>query len=250
MDDLQLLIDLHRQGVRQGPGGDAETLLAVELAGLKGSQPLQICDIGCGTGAAAILLAQELDAHITAVDFLPVFLKELQTRARAKGVAEKISTLNCSMDALPFAPGAFDVIWSEGAVYNMGFAAEVSAWKRFLKPGGKLVVSEITWLSAERPQEIQDHWQKEYPEIDVASAKIDILERHGYSPEAYFVLPPHCWLANYYRPLQSRFEAFLERHGRSDQAKAIVDAEQHEITLYKQYRDYFSYGVYVAHLQE
>jgi hypothetical protein len=39
-----------------------------------------------------------------------------------------ITTLNCSMDALPFDEGEFDVIWSEGAVYNMGFEAGVSAW--------------------------------------------------------------------------------------------------------------------------
>ena len=128
----------------------------------------------------------------------------------------------------------------------MGFEAGVSAWRRFLKPGGKLIVSEITWLSATRPPELQSHWEPEYPEIDVASAKIGLLERHGYSPEAYFVLPVHCWLENYYRPIQSRFDAFLERHGHSDQAKAIVDAERQEIALYERFRDYYSYGVYVA----
>lgn len=138
------------------------------------------------------------------------------------------------------------MIWSEGAVYNMGFKAGVAAWGRFLKPGGKLIVSEITWLSATRPPELQSYWEKEYPEVDVASAKIGILERHGYSPEAYFVLPVHCWLENYYHPMQGRFDAFLERHGWSDQAKAIVEAEQHEIALYEKYRGYFSYGVYVA----
>lgn len=92
-----------------------------------------------------------------------------------------ITTLNCSMDALPFDEGEFDVIWSEGAVYNMGFEAGVSAWGRFLKPGGKLIVSEITWLRATRPAELQSHWETEYPEIDVASAKIGLLERHGHS---------------------------------------------------------------------
>jgi SAM-dependent methyltransferase len=80
----------------------------------------------------------------------------------------------------------FDVIWSEGAIYNMGFAAGVSAWRRFLKPGGKLIVSEITWLTADRPAELQSHRDAEYPEIDVASAKIGILERQGYIPEGYF----------------------------------------------------------------
>jgi len=246
VDDLQLLMDLHRQAERQGPGGEVETKRALELAGLDRERALKIADIGCGTGPSTILLAKTLNAQITAVDFLAEFLEELQSRARAHGVADKITALNCAMDALPFAAGEFDAIWSEGAVYNMGFEAGVSAWRRFLKPGGKLIVSEITWLSAKRPLELQSHWEREYPEIDVASAKIGILERHGYIPEAYFVLPTHCWLENYYRPLQQRFDAFLERHNRSEQASAIVEAEQHEIALYEKYSAYYSYGVYVA----
>jgi SAM-dependent methyltransferase len=111
------------------------------------------------------------------VDFLPEFLDELQSRANDHSVADRITTLNCSMDTLPFAEGEFDVIWSEGAVYNTGFEAGVSAWRRFLKPEGKLIVSEITWLRAARPPELQSHWETEYPEIDVASAKIGLLER-------------------------------------------------------------------------
>ncbi len=55
-------------GERQGPGGDAETKLAMKLAGLDRTRPLKIVDIGCGTGASTILLAKELDAEITAVD--------------------------------------------------------------------------------------------------------------------------------------------------------------------------------------
>ena len=216
------------------------------LAGLDQSRLLKIADIGCGTGASTILLAQELNAEITAVDFLPEFLDELQTRAKDHGVAEKINTLSCSMEALPFSDEEFDVIWSEGAVYNMGFETGVTAWNRFLKPGGKLIVSEITWLSARRPPELESHWDGEYPQIDVASAKIGILEQHGYCPEAYFYLPTHCWIENYYRPMQSRFDTFLGRHGQSDQAKVIVEAEKHEIALYEKYRDYYSYGVYIA----
>lgn len=246
MNDYQLLVDLHRSAARQGPGGEAETKRALELAGLDRSRPLKIADIGCGTGASTVLLAKELDAEITAVDFLSEFLDELQSRARDYGVADKITTLNCSMDAMPFAEKEFDVIWSEGAVYNMGFEAGVSAWSRFLKPGGKLIVSEITWLSATRPLDLQSHWEGEYPEIDAASSKIGILERHGYSPEAYFVLPTHCWLENYYLPIQSRFGEFLERHGQSDQAKAVVEAEKYEIALYEKFNAYYSYGVYVA----
>ena len=218
----------------------------MELAGLDRSRPLKIADIGCGTGVSTILLAKELETKITAVDFLPEFLEELQIRARSNGVAEQITTLNCSMDTLPFSDEEYDVIWSEGAIYNMGFEAGVAAWRRFLKPGGKLIVSEITWLRATRPAELQSYWDEEYPEVNVASAKIGILERHGYIPKAYFFLPPHCWLENYYRPMQDQFDAFLKRHGQSKQAKTIVDSEKHEITLYEKYCDYYSYGVYIA----
>jgi ubiquinone/menaquinone biosynthesis C-methylase UbiE len=164
--ELQLLVDLHKDAEQQGPGGDAETKQALKLAGLDRSRPLKIADIGCGTGASTILLAKELDAKITAVDFLPEFLAELLSRAKSNGVAEQITTLNCSMDALPFSDEEFDVIWSEGAIYNMGFEAGVAAWRRFLKPGGKLIVSEITWLSASRPSELQSHWDEEYPDVN------------------------------------------------------------------------------------
>jgi len=87
MDDLQLrlLIDLHKSNLRQGPGGETETKKALEMAGLDRSRPLKIADIGCGTGASTIILAKELDAKITAVDFLPEFLDELQTRAKENG---------------------------------------------------------------------------------------------------------------------------------------------------------------------
>lgn len=250
VNDFQLLADLHRHASRQGPGGEAETKQALDFAGLDRLSSLKIADIGCGTGASAILLARELDAEITAVDFLPEFLDELRSRATDHGVADRITTLNCSMDSLPFTVGDFDVIWSEGAIYNMGFEAGVSDWSRFLKPGGKLIVSEITWLSAARPLEIQSYWETEYPEIDVASAKIEILERHGYTPEAYFVLPEHCWLENYYLPMQNLFDAFLERHGRKERAKAIVEREKREMDIYEKYRDYFSYGFYVAEKYE
>ena len=245
MDELTLLADLHKAGLRQGPGSPDVTRRAMVLAGLDGSRPLEIADIGCGTGAASLELARMLDARITAVDFLPSFLDVLRQRAQAQGLG-RIITLEASMDALPFTDASFDVIWSEGAVYNMGFDAGIAAWKRFLKPGGKLVLSEITWTTAARPQTITDYWTAQYPEIDTASAKLAVLERHGYRPEGYFLLPFCCWQEHYYGPLRERFPAFLDRHGHSPQAAAIVAAEEEEMALYQRYGQFYSYGMYVA----
>jgi len=249
MENLQLLTDLHKKAYRQGPGGDPETELALKLARVDRSAPLRIADIGCGTGASTLLLARLLHARITAVDFLQDFLDVLETRTAQSGLAHKITTLCCSMEELPFNDEEYDIIWSEGAVYNIGFKRGIAEWRRFLKPGGLLVISEITWLTTSRPAEIQDHWDAEYPEIDTASSKIGTLERNGYSLAGYFVLPEHCWLDNYYQPLQEGFADFLSRND-SEAARSIVEAETREIELYEKYRDYYSYGVYIARKME
>jgi ubiquinone/menaquinone biosynthesis C-methylase UbiE len=250
MDDYKLLIDLHKGGHRQGPGGDAETELALNLAMIDRAAPLKVADIGCGTGASAILLARLLNARITAVDFLQDFLDVLDQRAESAGVADKISPLAQSMDELPFADEELDIIWSEGAIYNIGFEKGVAGWRRFLKSGALLVASEITWLTDSRPEELQKHWDREYPEIDVASTKIRVLEKHGFSPVGYFVLPEHCWLDEYYRPMQARFEDFLNRNEHSEEAREMVAAEQREIELYETYKAYIGYGVYIARKTE
>jgi SAM-dependent methyltransferase len=180
------------------------------------------------------------------MNFLPDFLSVLKAGATRAGVADRIETLAQSMDALPFAEGSLDAIWSEGAIYNIGFAAGAEAWRRFLKPGGVLAVSDLTWLTASRPVALQAHRDAEYPEVDTAAAKIAVLERLGFSPIGYFPLPERCWLDNYYRPMERRFEAFLERHGRSEAATAIVEAERAEISLYEAHRAFVSYGFYVG----
>jgi hypothetical protein len=73
-----------------------------------------------------------------------------------------------------------------------------------------------------------------------------VLERNGYTPLGYFVLPERCWLDAYYRPMQKRFAAFLNAHDSSDSAKAIVAEEEREIDLYERHRLHVSYGYYIA----
>jgi hypothetical protein len=99
-----------------------------------------------------------------------------------------------SIDALPFEKESWDMIWSEGAIYNGGFERGSNMMHPFLKQGGVLAPSEITWLSQDRPREIEDHWAGEYPEIATASEKMAQLEKAGSTPLGYFVLPPSCWI--------------------------------------------------------
>jgi cyclopropane fatty-acyl-phospholipid synthase-like methyltransferase len=246
MNTLELLIDLHRDAARQGPGSPQHTLRAFELTGLGSEQQLTVADIGCGTGAQTLTLAQHTQAKIVAVDIFPEFLKELTKRAAVRGFSDRISTKQQPMEELDFKENEFDLIWSEGAIYQMGFEEGIRSWRHFLKPRGFLAVSEISWISASRPSAIEKYWVAEYSQIDTVSNKIALLEKHGYSPVGYFVLPDFCWLDNYYRPMQARFSEFLARHGNSISAQSLVTSHLHEIELYEKYANYYSYGFYIA----
>jgi len=247
MHELELLVALHVEAERQGPGSPDDTRLAAKLAGIT-SDGLDIVDIGCGTGASSIELARDFNATVTAVDLFPQFLSRLEQQVSALGLSDQISTVEADMTDLPFPDASFDVVWSEGAVYNMGFTAGVAAWKRLLRPGGVMVISEITWLTSSRPSEIDEHWRAEYPEIDTAPAKIAILQENGLSLCGYFVLSEAGWEKHYYQPIEQRLDDFLARHSDCPLASEIVDAERREIELFRNYRDYYGYGFYVAAL--
>ena len=246
MSELELIVDLHKNTKRQGPGSTQTTKRALAFVHFPKDQLLEVADLGCGTGGQTITLAEELQANITAIDLFPAFLEDLQKRAEEKNLEHKIHPLTKSKDDLDFTPNSLDLIWSEGAIYNLGFTEGIKQWKPYLKKGGYLAVSEITWLTQRRPQEISQFWEKHYPQIDTAGNKIRILEEQGFSLSGYFYLPQEDWLGHYYTPLENRFQAFLERHNHTALAQQIVQENQAEINLYRKYKDYYSYGFYVA----
>ncbi|NVJ85393.1 MAG: methyltransferase domain-containing protein [Algoriphagus sp.] len=246
MTELELLIDFHKNALQQGPGSEEETRRAFELTGLANKKHLKVADIGCGTGNQTFTLAKLTEGEIVAVDLFPEFLEKLEDRKKVFNPIAQIKTLQAPMDQLPFEQQEFDLIWSEGAIYNMGFEAGIKAWKKFLKPKGILAVSEITWITPSRPRELEDFWNQEYPEIDLASKKIKQLEENGFILRGYFFLNPESWEKNYYQPMEERVPEFLEKHKHSDLAKEIVQYNLEEIALYRKNKDYFSYGFYIA----
>jgi ubiquinone/menaquinone biosynthesis C-methylase UbiE len=246
MTELELIIDLHKNSERQGPGSEEETLRALEFMNLSSDRNLKIADIGCGSGGQTITLSQNLNGEIIAVDLFSEFLDELNEKSQKLGLKEKIKTLEKSMDDLPFNNEEFDIIWSEGAIYNLGFENGIKKWKDYLKVGGFLAVSEITWITNSRPKEIEEFWTQEYPEIDTASNKIKILENNGYSLVGYFYLTQNSWIENYYKPMEERFDTFIERNNNSELARKVVKENKFEIDLYLKYKDYYNYGFYIA----
>lgn len=125
-------------------------------------------------------------------------------------MSPRVIAKEMTMENLSFDEKSFDVIWSEGAIYNIGFEKGLSQWRKYLKDNGYIAVSEISWLTDTRPLEIEQNWLNAYSEIDTIDKKLSILEKCGYTPIGHFVLDDHCWTENYYQPILERSEAFLK----------------------------------------
>ena len=67
------------------------------------------------------------------------------------------------MEEIAFAPETFDLIWAEGSAYIMGFSSAVAAWRPLLKRGGCLAVTELVWLTEDKPIEAEEFFGREYP---------------------------------------------------------------------------------------
>jgi SAM-dependent methyltransferase len=150
------------------------------------------------------------------------------------------------MDALSFGPESLDLIWSEGAIYNIGFKKGAYYWGQFLKPGGVLAVSEITWLTDQRPAEVEAYWHSFYPEIATLDKKTAILEELGFEIIDTIIFPESCWEEEYYQSLEGRYDNFLARHQDNELAARVVAADREEIKMYRKYKSYYSYTFYIA----
>ena len=206
----------------------------------------KILDIGCGTGAQTITLAKNTAAQITAVDMLPQFLEKLMKKAKEENLLNRITAKEMLMDQLAFDERSFDVIWSEGAIYNIGFEKGLSMWKKYLKDDGYLVVSEISWLTDTRPEEVEQYWVNVYPEMDTVENKLSVIEKCGYTSVAHFPLDDKCWIDHYYQPLLENADAFLKKYDYADEVKQFLEAGENEADMYNRFKDYYSYVFYIA----
>lgn len=243
---LELIAEFHRGNHRQGPGSDEMTTQALEALDVDNRADMHVLDIGCGTGAQTLVLAQLLKGRITAVDMIPQFLDELRERCRTENVLNKVTVMQASMESLNFPSESIDLIWSEGAVYNIGLIKGFSLWRNFLKPGAPIAVSDLSWLTDERPKEVHDYWMKQYPYIDTIADNIKRIEAHGYSVAGHFILPKTCWLDNYFTPALEGSAVFLDKHRHDDRAREIVAGMKEEMSFYEKYRSCFGYVFYLA----
>ncbi len=246
--DFTLIADFFRTFDRQGPGSEAVTRQALALAGpLPADAP--IADLGCGTGGQTLTLAAHTAGPITAIDLIPEFVASLKTRIAEAGLAGRITPLHGPMDDLHFAEESLGMIWAEGSISNIGYERGLALWRRYLRPGGIVAVSEATWFTERPSAEIAAFWAANYPEIDTIAHKVEGMQRTGYLPLGHFVLSESCWW-NYFDPIRKGLRMFLERHAYSAAAQDLVAHFEEEIALYDRYKAEYGYAFYIGRKQD
>lgn len=243
--DFNLICEYFSSMERQGPGSPEMTLRALSFIDNL-NDGSHIADLGCGTGGQTMTLAKHTTARITGIDLFPMFIDLFNGAAQRLKVNGRVKGITGSMDDLPFEEGELDLIWSEGAIYNVGFKKGLEYWRKFLKPGGYVAVTEASWFTPERPDEINTFWLDAYAEIDTIPNKLEVLQSAGYIPVACFILPENCWTEHFYVHQVKAQELFLEKHRGNRSAEELVENERREALLYSKYKEYYGYVFYIG----
>ena len=121
---------------------------------LPGGGPLDILDVGTGTGYFAILLSR--DGHrVTGVDLTPAMLGEARETAEQMGVAPVFLLMDAQ--ALSFDDETFDAVVTRNLTWTLPDPEKAYVeWYRVLRPGGVLVN-----FDADYARNVRDRNQKE-----------------------------------------------------------------------------------------
>lgn len=240
----ELYYEIFESLPRQGPGDEKSAEKAFrKLTGLPGCP--EILDVGCGTGKQTIALAKLTTGRITALDNYAPFIGILKNKIRQTDYADRIHCIVGDMASMDFEGGTFDLIWSEGAAYIMGFKNALETWKPLLRPGGYMVVSELVWFREDAPQEVRYFFAKEYPDMKHYKQIFTSIESAGYEMIDYFPLPGESWWTDYYTPVEKKIAEMKNKYGDNKDAQVIFDAFLVETDMHSNYSEYYGYGFYI-----
>ncbi len=243
--DLNTICDYYATLERQGPGSPEITAKALSFIDNL-SKEWRIVELGSGTGGQTMTLAQYTEGHTRGIDLFPRFIDLFNSNASKLNLQDRVKGVVGSMHKLSFQDEELDLIWSEGAIYNIGFERGLKEWRRFLKTGGHIAVSEATWFTEQRPAEIEEFWMDAYPGIDTIPNKVAQMQSAGYMPVATFIVPDSCWTEDFYKPQVAAHKAFLKENAGNKAAEDFIANQRHEIQLYHKYKAYYGYAFFIG----
>lgn len=231
-------------GLKQlAPGSNGSTLRAASYFNGTNNE-IRILNIGCGTGRDTLLLSEIFpNSHIVSIDNNENFVKTVSKKIELHGFTNRINVKCMSMFDMDFDENSFDIIWAEGSIYIYGFKNALHDWKRFLKPNGYIICSDLSWITDEPSGESMEFWQREYPNIKTVSENMNIANEEGYDVIGHFSLPSTDW-DNYYLPLKNNLQAMRNKYKSNDDALNTINNIQLEIDLYNNHSKEYNYVFY------
>ncbi|NEB80674.1 methyltransferase domain-containing protein [Streptomyces sp. SID14478] len=123
------------------------------------AEPRRIVDLGCGTGAGTFALLERFpEAHVTAVDASAGHLQLLREKACARGVSDRVRTVQADLDADRWPDlGTPDLVWASASMHHMAHPDRaLRSVRELLTPGGLFAVVELDgfprFLPADAPE--------------------------------------------------------------------------------------------------
>jgi serine/threonine-protein kinase HipA len=239
---VRALIYLHSGLERQGPGDSEFSDFIIKQIPELPPNP-RIADLGCGSGAGTLILAEKFRSKVKAVDFSREFLDQLMDRARQQGLEGYIEIIECDMGSLDWQPGTIDLLWSEGAAYNITFEGALEAWRPLLAVNGIAVISEMNYFSEVASETVAQYMENAYPEIKTESMNVDLINSSGFEVLGVHRLPSTAWWDNYYDPLREKISAM--RSCGDQEIQAVISETEDEMNFFKEHEKDYGYTYYI-----
>src|SRR5262249_45379324 len=114
------------------------------------------------------------------------------------------------MKDIPHVFQGIDLLWSEGAAYNIGFPNALATRASAMIPDGFAVISELSWLKEQAPDAVREFFRSGYPDMQSVQHNLAVAERAGYKVLTTYTLPRQAWVDGYYDILAPRAKALLD----------------------------------------
>jgi len=230
---------------RQGPGNRACAAKALELcrdlpAGAA------VVDLGCGTGAQTLHLAELTSGSIVALDSHAPSIERLRSTVAERGLSGRVRPVGGDMAHLELPLESFDLVWSEGALHNLGIENALRICRGLVRPGGHLAFTGAVWRKKDPPPEVKAAFDADHPTMGWVPDVLASIRRCGFSLVGHFTLPDDAWWGDFDTPMLERIEELRRKYAADGEALAVLDQLAAEPEMHRVHSEYYAYEFFVA----